>query len=44
MTGRIVVGVDLGGTIVRAGTFNPQGKMLAVGETPIEAVRGPESA
>lgn len=42
MTDRIVVGVDLGGTIVRAGAFNAQGKMLAMGETPIEAARGPE--
>jgi glucokinase len=40
---RVVVGVDLGGTIVRAGVFDAQGKMLAVRETPIEAARGPES-
>ena len=39
---KIVVGIDLGGTIVRAGAFNAQGSLLAVRETPIEAARGPE--
>jgi glucokinase len=39
---RAVIGVDLGGTIVRAGAFDPQGRILAVRETPIEAARGPE--
>jgi glucokinase len=39
---RVVIGVDLGGTILRAGAFDAQGKMLAVRETPIEAARGPE--
>lgn len=38
----IVIGVDLGGTIVRAGAFDAHGKMLAVRETPIEAARGPD--
>jgi glucokinase len=40
---KAVIGVDLGGTILRAGAFDAQGKMLAVRETPIEAARGPES-
>jgi glucokinase len=39
---QIVVGIDLGGTIVRAGAFDQRGKMLSVRETPIEAARGPE--
>ena len=38
----IIVGIDLGGTVVRAGAFDKQGKMLAVRETLIEAARGPE--
>jgi glucokinase len=40
---KVVVGVDLGGTILRAGAFDAQGKMLVVRETPIEAARGPKS-
>jgi glucokinase len=40
---RVVIGVDLGGTILRAGAFDAQGKLLVVRETPIEAARGPES-
>jgi glucokinase len=40
---KVVIGVDLGGTIVRAGAFDKQGTLLAVRETPIEAARGPES-
>ena len=39
---KVIVGIDLGGTIVRAGTFDSQGKLLIVHETPIEAPRGPE--
>jgi glucokinase len=39
---RVVIGVDLGGTILRAGAIDAQGNMLAVRETPIEAARGPE--
>ena len=39
---KVIVGIDLGGTIVRAGAFDSQGKMLVVRETPIEAGRGPE--
>jgi glucokinase len=38
----IVVGIDLGGTIVRAGAFDLHGNMLKMHETPIEAARGPE--
>jgi glucokinase len=38
----VIVGIDLGGTIVRAGAFDSQGKLLVVHETPIEAARGPE--
>lgn len=40
---KVVVGIDLGGTILRAGAFDAQGSLLAVRETPIEAARGPES-
>ena len=40
---RVIVGIDLGGTIVRAGVFDLQGSRLVVNETPIEAARGPES-
>jgi glucokinase len=39
---KIVIGVDLGGTFVRAGAFDEQGSMLIVRETPIKAARGPE--
>jgi glucokinase len=39
---KVIVGIDLGGTIVRAGTFDGHGKLLVVRETPIEAARGPE--
>ena len=39
---KVIVGVDLGGTIVRAGAFDSRGSLLAVQETPIEAARGPE--
>ena len=39
---RVIVGIDLGGTIVRAGLFDERGSMLSVNETPIEAARGPE--
>jgi glucokinase len=35
--------VDLGGTLVRAGAFDLQGKLLAQREAPIEAARGPEA-
>ncbi|HEY6074827.1 MAG TPA: ROK family protein, partial [Anaerolineales bacterium] len=39
---RVAIGVDLGGTIVRAGAISADGRLLAVGEIPIEAARGPE--
>lgn len=38
---RAVVGIDLGGTLVRAGALDPEGQLLAWAETPIEAARGP---
>lgn len=39
---RVIAGIDLGGTIVRAGVFDMEGELLVARETPIEAVRGPE--
>lgn len=39
---KVVIGIDLGGTIVRAGLFESNGNMLCVREIPIEAARGPE--
>jgi glucokinase len=39
---KVIVGVDLGGTTVRAGAFDSRGSLLAVQETPIEAARGAE--
>jgi glucokinase len=42
LSSEIVIGIDLGGTHVRAGAFTSNGEMLAVQETPIEAARGPE--
>jgi glucokinase len=39
---KVIIGIDLGGTTVRAGAFDSQGKLLVVHETPIEAARGPE--
>jgi glucokinase len=38
----VVIGIDLGGTIVRAGAFDMRGNLLAMRDTPIEAARGPE--
>lgn len=38
-----VIGVDLGGTHVRAGVLDRQGKVLSWAEAPIEARRGPEA-
>jgi glucokinase len=43
LTKNILIGLDIGGTVVRAGAFTPQGELLAVRETPIEAARGPEA-
>jgi len=40
---RVVIGIDLGGTIVRAGAFDARGHLLSAREIPIEAARGPES-
>lgn len=40
---RAIVGIDLGGTIVRAGVFDLQGNLAIIRETPIEAARGPEA-
>ena len=39
---KVIVGIDLGGTIVRAGVFDTLGRLLIVHQTPIEAARGPE--
>jgi glucokinase len=39
---RFVVGIDLGGTFVRAGLFDSQGSMLATNQVPIQADRGAE--
>ncbi len=39
---RAAIGIDLGGTIVRAGAVDGQGLLLAAREIPIEAARGPE--
>lgn len=39
---KVVIGIDLGGTFVRAGVFDHRGSLLVVRETPIEAARGPE--
>jgi len=39
---RFVIGIDLGGTFVRAGMFDDQGNILATNQVPIEAKRGAE--
>jgi glucokinase len=39
---KVIVGIDLGGTTVRAGAFDPDGRLLVVQEALIEAPRGPE--
>ena len=38
---RAVVGIDLGGTHVRAGALLPDGQIVAWAEGPIDAARGP---
>ncbi len=38
-----VIGIDLGGTNVRAGILDRSGKLLGWAETPIEAARGPQA-
>lgn len=35
-----VIGLDIGGTFIRAGLFNTAGKLLAARQTPIEAQEG----
>ena len=42
MMAGILIGVDLGATMVRAGAFTPAGEMLAVDQTEIQARRGPK--
>lgn len=37
------IGVDLGGTIVRAGAVDAGGRLLSLREVPIQAERGPET-
>lgn len=39
----IVIGVDLGGTLVRAGAFDGDGNLLTMQEAPIEARRGAQA-
>jgi glucokinase len=39
---KVIVGIDLGGTTVRAGAFDSDGNLLVVREALIEAPRGPE--
>jgi glucokinase len=39
----IVIGIDIGGTLVRVGAVDTQGKLLALRESPIEARRGPQA-
>lgn len=36
-----VIGIDIGGTLVRMGAFDTGGELLALREAPIEATRGP---
>jgi glucokinase len=42
-TNRILIGIDLGGTNVRAGAVSSDGKLLHWQDAPIEAARGPET-
>jgi glucokinase len=39
----IAIGIDLGGTIVRVGAVNQEGKLLAVNELPIEPEKGSQN-
>jgi len=39
----IVIGIDLGGTMVRAGAVQRDGQILAMGETTIQASEGPNA-
>jgi predicted NBD/HSP70 family sugar kinase len=36
----IIIGIDIGGTIVRMGAFTPLGRLLGMREAPIEAAQG----
>jgi glucokinase len=38
----MVIGIDLGGTMVRAGAFGEDGRLQQMRQTPIEARRGPQ--
>lgn len=38
----VIIGVDLGGTMVRVGAFDRRGALQQVREAPIEAARGPK--
>jgi len=38
-----LIGVDLGGTNVRAGAFTPGGDLITASETPIDAALGPDT-
>jgi glucokinase len=39
----IIIGIDIGGSWVRAGAIDTQGELLALREAPIEAHRGPRA-
>jgi glucokinase len=39
----LVIGIDIGGTVVRVGAIDIQGELLALRESPIEARRGPQA-
>ena len=39
----IVVGIDIGGTMVRAGAVEKDGHILTIGETTIQASEGPQA-
>ena len=43
MSAEAFIGIDLGGTNVRAGVVLPDGKLRLVRETPIQAARGPSA-
>ncbi|MEN6394433.1 MAG: ROK family protein, partial [Anaerolineaceae bacterium] len=43
MTSEVVVGIDIGGTFVRIGVFQPNGKLISVVQQPIEAHKGEEA-
>lgn len=43
MTGGLLVGLDIGGTHVRAGAFDFSGALLAADHAPIQAAAGPQA-